>query len=62
MGTVYIRDEDLQATLSVKALGEAVLVVLHIYAEDDIGNTLAINLRQASGSELDFVSFVEEAD
>ena len=31
----------------------------HIYAEEDIGNVLAINLRQRQGSELDFVTFVE---
>ena len=32
----------------------------HIYAEEDIGNVLAINLRQKQGFELDFVSFVEQ--
>ena len=32
----------------------------HIYSALPIGNTLAINMRQQSGAELDFVTFENE--
>lgn len=65
MGTTYIRDEDLAESIEVEVGGTVVLTVPHIRAEDDIGNTLAINLRQREGdgsTRLFFVSFAEESD
>ena len=37
------------------------LIVPHVYSEEQIGNELAINLRQPVGSELAFVTFTNGA-
>ena len=60
MGTAYIRDEAIPSSIEVEARGVIVLSVPHIRAEEDIGNVLAINLRQQEGTQLAFVSFAEE--
>lgn len=57
MGTTYVRDETLPSSIEVFVGGTEIIRVPHIRAEDDIGNVLAINLRQKKGTELAFVSF-----
>ena len=55
-GTRYIRDEPLKSSIKIQANSSSVLSVPHVYAEDVIGNQLAIDLRQKNGTELSFVT------
>ena len=61
MGTAYIRDEPLTDTAEVTIGSTTSLTVPHVYAEDTIGNTLAIDLRLSATSELTSVTFVNGA-
>ena len=55
-GTRYIRDEPLKNTIEIQTNSSSILSVLHVHAEDVIGNYLAIDLRQKAGLELSFVT------
>ena len=55
-GTRYIRDDPLKSTIEIPANSSSVLSVLHVHAEDVIGNHLDIDLRQKAGLELSFVT------
>lgn len=60
MGTQYVRDEPVPETLQIfrESQSTETINILHIYSTLTIGNTLQINMRQRSGSELDFVSLI----
>ena len=60
MGTQYIRDETLPETIEIDSEGLMTLTIPNIYSAMSIGNQLDIKLRQASGSELSFVSLKEQ--
>ena len=60
-GTSYIRIETLTDTIVIQAGDQSVLSVPHVFAEDVIGDQLAIELRQKAGSEIPFVSFINFA-
>ena len=51
IGTKYIRDEPLPAGIEVQAGSLAVFSVPHVFAQDTIGNVLAIDLRLSADSE-----------
>ena len=60
-GTTYARPT---TALTALSLGYGVKIsykIGHIAAEDAIGNIISIDLRQKSGSELDFVSFTNNS-
>ena len=60
MGTQYNRDEILPETIEIDSEGLTTLEIPDIYSAMSIGNQLDIKLRQASGSELSFVSLKEQ--
>ena len=62
IGTKYIRDEALPASIEVQADSSVVLIVPHVYAADTIGNVLDIDLRLSGDSEFTSVEFTSEAD
>ena len=59
MGTQYARDEPLPKTPKIAREDPTTLVIPNIYSALPIGNQLEINMRQASGRELAFISFSE---
>ena len=59
MGTKYTRDQTLPETLEIQSDGLTTLTITNIYSAMSIGNQLDINLRQASGNELGFVTLTE---
>ena len=61
MGTQYVRDEPLPETLEIASEGLTTLTIPNIYSSMPIGNQLNINMRQASGVELSFISLIEES-
>ena len=58
-GTEYVREEVIEETLEIQSGTTRTLQIPHIYSALEIGNTLAINIRQRSGSELNFVFITE---
>ena len=58
MGTRYLRDQTLASEVEINSTETIVIPINHIYSDEEfkIGNTLSINLRQATESELAFVS------
>ena len=50
IGTKYIRDEALPASIEVLADSPVTLFVSHVYAADTIGNVLDIDLRFSADS------------
>ena len=60
MGTQYVRDEILPEVLEVARESPTTLRIRNIYSSMPIGNHLDINMRQASGNELSFVTLSEE--
>ena len=56
-GTRYIRKELIKNTFNILTDAQSVIKVPHVFAEDVIGDKLAIDLRQKVGSELPFISF-----
>ena len=54
-GTRYIRAFDPPSSITLDA-SQKVLTVNHVYAEDDISDILAINLRQKPSAELSWVT------
>ena len=58
MGTQYVRDEPLPVTLEISE-EFTTLAIPNIYSALPIGNQLDINLRQASGNELPYISLIE---
>ena len=56
MGTKYVRDELVTASVTTVEGVTATFDVQHIYSETPIGNILGINLRQKVGAELSFVT------
>ena len=59
-GTEYVRDEVIEETLKIQSGAIQSLQIPHINSALEIGNTLAINMRQRLGSELDFVFITEQ--
>ena len=62
MGTKYVRDQTLSETIEIFKDKIHELTIPNIYSEISIGNLLDINLRQASGNELSFVTLSELND
>ena len=62
MGTQYVRDEHVPVTIEIikESQSPHTLNIHHITSVLPIGNTLKINMRQRSGSELDFVSLIND--
>ena len=58
-GTEYVREEVIEETLEIQSGATITLQIPHIYSALEIGNTLAIYMRQRLGSELDFVFITE---
>ena len=54
-GTIYIRKELITTTFNILTDTQSVIKVPHVFAEDFIGDKLAIDLRQKVGSELPFI-------
>ena len=61
LGTAYIRDEPLPDTVELSVGDTFELTVPHVYAEDTIGNTIAIDLRLSATSEFTDVTFANGA-
>ena len=57
MGTEYVRNEEILTEMVLEQGIMDTIAIPHITSALTIGNTLQINLRQKSDSELDFVSF-----
>jgi len=58
MGTRYLRVQSVVESLEMETGVFSYLTVPHIYSEEEIGNQLAVDLRQQGGAELEFVTFV----
>ena len=56
MGTKYVRDTPVPSEVTLKMGETNVFLVEDIYAEIPIANTIVPRLRQAAGSELDWIT------
>ena len=56
MGTEYVRTEAPPTEIELKQGSTMTLNIQHIRSALTIGNTLQINMRQRSGTELNFIS------
>ena len=62
IGTKYIREEALPASIEVQAGSFVVLIVPHVHAADTIGNVLDIDLRLGDDSKFTSVELSNGAD
>lgn len=58
MGTEYVHTVPPPTEITIEEGSITTLNIPHITSALTIGNTLDINIRQRSGTELDFVSFI----
>ena len=56
IGTRYIRVNEVPTSVQVQVDGTQTLYAEHVYSEETIGNTIAIDMRQRIGDELAFVT------
>ena len=60
MGTYFVRDEVLPATLEVYQGETSTMTIPHIYSGIEIGTIMLIDLRHETGAEIPFVTFENE--
>ena len=59
MGVKYIRDNPPPTRIEIKYFGDQTITIENIYAQERLGNTLSIHLRQKPGSEHAFVTLTQ---